>query len=237
MSSKSSAKAPQPRAATCGHRTGARRAAAGGSGEPGELQAGTAEHCSTPTDDAHIVIPAGMGLLPLCSSCRATCRHCSTHSCWLCCSEQTLGLREAPRAALGSEGAHSPTQTFGVGMGPHMSICDPCQEPWGEGMAHGTCLSFCCSRSLSPALENTMSWPAEMAKMNSTPCSWAVLMRDCIWAGDREEGCSETLKAQEGQKGGCSLKDQRERRALGRWCSGPETHRSSVAVGVPGENP
>jgi len=56
-----------------------------------------------------------------------------------------------------------------------------------------------------------MSWPAEMAKMNSTSCSWAALMRDCIWAGDRAEGCSETLKAQEGQRGNrCSLKGTAE---------------------------
>lgn len=127
MSSKSSAKALHPRAATCRHSTGARRAAAGGCGEPGELQAGTTEHCSTPTDDAHIaMIPGRLGLLPLCSSCRAACRHCGTPSPRLCCPEQTVGPHEAPRAALGSGGAHSSTEMFGVGMGLHMSTCAPC---------------------------------------------------------------------------------------------------------------
>lgn len=71
-------------------------------------------------------------------------------------------------------------------------------ERWGEGMAHGTCLSFCCSRRRSPALENTMSWPAEMAKINSTPCSWAASMRDRIRAGDRAQGVCESWETRGG---------------------------------------
>lgn len=102
-------------------------------------------------------------------------------------------------------------------------------EPWDEGMAHGTCLSFCCSRSRSPALENTMSWPAEMAKMNSTPCIWAASMRDRIRAGDKaEEGCERWETRYRWRGNDCcpmeratdtqSQKRTLKRRAMGRWC-------------------